>query len=315
MLWKTIKKKPAVVWLRKEYWRHRSKRELKKYSDYEFLRRLYRKELGRELDLSNPQRYTEKLQWLKLFWRHEDAPICSNKYAVRKYLEERGYGSILNELYAVYDDADLIDPKELPEQFVLKASHGSGWNLIVKDKSKVNWFWWKKIMRSWMKQNLYWFGREWNYATQKPSIVIEKYLEDDSGELRDYKIICTNGQPRFFQVDENRATNHKRMYVDCEGNLLNFQDTFGYGEIKKIPFSDAQRKMVEIAKDLCKPFPYVRVDFYECNGKIYFGEMTYFTHSGIISFDPDEMDYELGKLIELPAPNHNLELYNRLFNG
>lgn len=312
MSWKRIKKKPPIIWLRKEYWRHRAQREMKKYSDYEFLKLHYRRELGRELNLIEPKRYTEKLQWLKLFWRNDAAPICSDKYMVREYLQQRGYGHLLNELIAVYESADQVDPEKLPQQFVLKAAHGSGWNMIVKDKSTVNWFWWKKIMRSWMKQNLYWFGREWNYEKQTPRIVVEKYLEDDSGELRDYKIICTNGEPRFFQIDENRATNHKRMYVDCEGKLMDFCDTFGYGDIKKIPFSDAQRQMVEIARDLCKPFPYVRVDFYECNGKIFFGEMTYFTHSGFIAFEPDEMDYILGDMIELPEPNYNIALYNKI---
>lgn len=309
MLKKYIKNLPAIIYLRREYWRKRGKKEFSKYSDYDHITKLYKKKLGRDLNITNPKRYTEKLQWLKVFWRNDDASTCSDKYMVREYLQKRGYGYLLNDLIAVYDDVSQLDPNALPNQFVLKASHGSGWNMIVKDKSKVKWFWWKKIMRSWLKQNLYWFGREWNYEKQTPRIVVERYLEDDSGELRDYKLFCINGKPSFFQIHENRATNHKCTYIDCEGNRLPIHENFDYGAIDRITFSETQRKMVEIAKDLCKPFPFVRVDFYECNGNIRFGEMTFFPDSGFISFTPDEWDYTIGEMLILPEPNHNLELF------
>lgn len=309
-----LKRSAPVVLARREYWRIRGAHDFKKYDDYTYINKLYRK-LGRELNLTDPKRYTEKLQWLKLFWRDDLAPICSDKYEVRKYLEDKGYAYLLNDLIAVYETVDDFDITALPERFVLKASHGSGWNLIVKDKSKVNWFWWKKIMRSWMNQNLYWFGREWNYQNQKPRIVVEKYLEDDSGELRDYKIICTNGTPKFLQVDENRATNHKRIYVDCtNGKPLDFEDDLANMDEMSFRFGDLQREMVRIAEDLCKPFTYVRVDFYECGGKIYFGELTFFGGSGFFSFSPDKADFILGDMIQLPAPNYNLELYKKIHN-
>lgn len=221
----------------------------------------------------------------------------------------------MNDLLAVYENVDEFDPTVLPDQFVVKASHGSGWNLIVRDKSKVNWFWWKKIMRSWLKQNLYWFGREWNYENQKPRIVVERYLEDDSGELRDYKVICTNGKPRFIQIDENRATNHKRIYVGCDGKPMPFGDSHEHQNLSNVVFGDIQREMLRIAEDLCGTFPYVRVDFYECGGKIYFGELTFFGGSGFFNFTPDSDDFVLGDMIELPEPNYNLALYNRLHNS
>lgn len=306
-----LKRTPVGVLTRREYWRHRGQRDIKKYDDYSYICKLYRK-LGRELNLIDPKRYTEKLQWLKLFYRNDLMPICSDKYEVRAYLKEKGYGYLLNELITVYESVDEFNLDTLPKRFVLKASHGSGWNLIVKDKSKVNWFWWKKIMQSWMKQNLYWFGREWNYQNQKPRIVIEKYLEDDSGELRDYKIICTNGEPRFMQIDENRATNHKRVYVDDEGRPLEFEDNQTNLTDVSFQFGELQKEMFRIARDLCKPFVYVRVDFYECGGKIYFGELTFFGGSGFFNFSPDQADYILGKYIDLPEPNHNLELLAKI---
>ena len=311
---KNFRNLPIAILARREYWRYRGQRELKKYDDYEFVKMCYQK-LGRELNLADPKRYTEKLQWLKLFWRDDLAPICSDKYEVRKYLEDKGYAYLLNDLIAVYETVDDFDITALPEHFVLKASHGSGWNLIVKDKSKVNWFWWKKIMRSWMKQNLYWFGREWNYQDQKPRLIVEKYLEDSSGELRDYKIFCMNGNPCFIQIDENRATNHKRVYLDCEGKPLPMQDSHGHGAQISATFGSIQREMLRIAEDLSKPFPNVRVDFYECSGKIYFGELTFFDGSGFYSFEPDTWDFTWGEKLTLPEPNHNLELLSAVRKG
>lgn len=298
-----------------ECWRFRAQRELKKYDDYDFICWMYKKHCGLDINLADPKRYTEKLQWLKLFYRNELMPIVSDKYEVREYLGNNGYGYLLNELISVYDNVDDFDVSELPNSFVLKASHGSGWNLIVKDKSKVNWFMWKKIMRSWLKQNLYWFGREWNYQSQKPRIVVEKYLEDDSGELRDYKIICINGKPDFMQIDQNRFSNHKRLYVDVEGNPLSFGDSQDNTDLGGFVFGDIHKEMIRLAGELCQPFPMVRVDFYECNGRIIFGELTFFGGSGFFKFNPDSMDEELGKKIKLPVPNNNLELLERIKQG
>lgn len=299
------------VLARREYWRLRGKREYRTISDYEFICNKYAK-LGRELNLANPSRYTEKLQWLKLFYRNEYMPIVSDKYEVREYLEAGGYGYLLNDLIAVYEDVDDFDVEPLPDRFVLKAAHGSGWNLIVTDKKSVNWHIWKKIMRSWMSQNLAWFGREWNYECQKPRLIVERYLEDDSGELRDFKIICLNGKPQFMQIDENRATNHKRMYINPDGSLLKMGDSQDHNEMPRVELGKIQLEMFRLAEMLSGPFPNVRVDFYACNDRIYFGEMTFFGGSGFYSFEPDEWDFVWGEKLQLPEPNWNLELYGQL---
>ena len=304
---------PCVL-LRKERVRLMGERAIKNFDDFSFIKMKYEK-LGRPLDLRCPRRFTEKLQWLKLFWRQTEMPVCTDKFEVRNYLEARGYGHILNELIAVFDDLSEFNPDKLPNQFVLKATHGSGWNLIVKDKTKINWFWWKKIMRSWMRQNLFYLGREWNYKTLPPRIVAEKYLEDDSGELRDYKVFCMNGKAKFLQLDENRLTNHKRLYVDCDGNPLPMRDSGDYARENNASFGVLQKEMISIAEDLCKPFPMVRVDFYECAQKIYFGELTFFDGSGFYSFSPDEWDFIIGDMLDLPKPNYNLELYSRINEG
>lgn len=309
-----LRNSPLVILIRREYWRHAVKRNLKKYSDYEFVKTKY-ESMGRPLNLAQPKRYTEKLQWLKIFWRDDLARIVSDKYEVRKYIEDIGHPELLNDLIAVYDNVDDFDPKTLPDKFVLKASHGSGWNLIVKDKSKVNWFWWKKIMRSWMKQNLYWFGREWNYEHQKPRIIVEKYLEDDSGELRDFKIFCFNGKPYCIQIDESRFSNHKRIFIDTCGKQLPMTDGRAYRNQINIEFSDVHKQMLRIAENISAPFPSARIDFYYCNNQIYFGEVTFFHASGFFSFKPDEWDEKWGKLLTLPEPNHNLELLKQIQNN
>lgn len=306
-----LRNSPAGILFRREYWRHRIQKNLKMHSDYEFIKISYEK-LGRKLNLANPTRYTEKLQWLKLFWRDGLAKKVSDKYEVREYLESIGHSELLNDLIAVYEDVNDFDPKALPDQFVLKAAHGSGWNLIVKDKKDVNWFWWKKIMRSWMKQNLYWYGREWNYKDQKPRIIVEKYLQDDSGELRDFKIFCFNGKAQYIQIDENRFSNHKRLYLDCNGNQLPMSDSHAHSTDFSIKFNETHHKMIALAEELSSPFPAVRVDFYHCNDKIYFGELTFFDGSGFYSFNPDEWDEKWGIQLTLPEPNHNQELYNKL---
>lgn len=309
-----IRKTPIGKLLHLNYWQIRGQYELKKYDDYQFINMFYSK-LGRNLDLKNPQRYTEKLQWLKLFYRDEIIRICSDKYEVRSYIEKKGYGHLLNECIALYNSPSEINFDQLPNSFVIKATHGSGWNLIVKDKTKVNWFVWKQIMKMWLKQNPYWFGREWNYKDLKPRLVVEKYLEDDSGELRDYKFFCFNGEPQYVEVDANRLTNHKRVYLDITGVPINMHDSHSHGDDFVFPFGEIQKQMIDIARDLAKPFPNVRVDFYEYEGRIIFGELTFFDGSGFYSFDPDEWDYIWGKAINLPKPNYNLDLYEIIRKG
>lgn len=307
-----LKNKPMWLYTWNEIRRFIGKHNFRKYSDIEFIEKLYYKTTKRKINWKNPVRYTEKLQWLKLFYRDSDIPIVSDKYAVREYLTNHGFGYLLNELIGEYDSVEQIDFSELPNQFVIKAAHGSGWNLIVQDKTKIDWFWWKKIIKSWLNQDLYWYGREWNYHEQKHRIIVEKYLEDDSGELRDYKIFCFNGNPTYIQYDENRSKNHRRIYTDVQGNVLDMEDSQGSCTEFGVKFGNPQRKMVEIARILSQPFPNVRVDFYECKGNVIFGEMTFFGGSGFYSFSPDKWDTIWGDKVILPKPNYNLDLFNQL---
>lgn len=293
-----FKKNPWVLWIWNEKRRILGKMEYKKLTDEEFIKKLHYNTFSKEPNLENPKTFNEKLQWLKLNYRNNLMPICADKYEVRQYLENKGYGYLLNDLISVYESEKDIDVSKLPEKFVLKGSHGSGWNLIVKDKNKIKWKPWKLVMKSWLKQNLYYYGREWVYKDMKPRIICEKYLEDKNGELLDYKIYCFNGEPKFIQVDVDRFTNHTANYYDCEWNTMPFQ----YGDENSdrvIERPENLDEMIIISKDLSKEFPHVRVDLYEVNGKLYFGELTFFTASGACEFSPEKYDLIIGSWLEL----------------
>ena len=195
-----------------------------------------------------------------------------------------------------------IDIDRLPDRFVLKGTHGSGWNLIVKDKNKVNWKPWKLIMKSWLRQNFYYYGREWVYKDIKPRIICEKFLEDSNKELLDYKIYCFNGIPKFIQIDVDRFTNHTANYYDIEWNEMDFQyDDENSG--RKIEKPKNLKQMLEISKVLSEEFEHVRVDFYEVDGKLYFGELTFFTASGTGKFNPEKYDEIIGSWLHLDGIN------------
>lgn len=295
---KVVKKNPWILWIWNETRRIKGNNQYDKISDEEFVKKFYYNAFNKELNLENPITFNEKLNWMKINYKNENATICADKYQVRKYLEDKGYGWLLNDLLGVYDNVEDINIDKLPNRFVLKGTHGSGWNLIVKDKNKVRWTPWKLVMKSWLKQNFYYYGREWVYKNMKPRIICEKYLEDNNGELLDYKIYCFNGQPKFIQVDVDRFTNHTANYYDTEWNTMPFQyDDENSGRIIDKPKN--LNEMVEVSKNLSREFPHVRVDFYEVNGKLYFGELTFFTASATGRFQPEEYDEIIGSWLKL----------------
>lgn len=299
---KNFKKNPWILWIWNEQRRIKGEKNFKKITDEEFVKKFYKNAFGNELDLENPITFNEKLNWLKLNLKNPNATICADKYEVRKYIENKGYGYILNDLLGVYDNVEEIDIDRLPDRFVLKGTHGSGWNLIVKDKNKVNWKPWKLIMKSWLRQNFYYYGREWVYKDIKPRIICEKFLEDSNKELLDYKIYCFNGIPKFIQIDVDRFTNHTANYYDVEWNEMNFQyDDENSG--RKIEKPKNLKQMLEISKILSEEFEHVRVDFYEVDGKLYFGELTFFTASGSGKFNPEKYDEIIGSWLHLDGIN------------
>lgn len=266
------------------------------------VKRKYKKESGKDLNLINPQTYSEKLNWFKLNYRNPLMVQCADKFAVREYIKKKGYGDMLNEVYGVYSHVKDIDIESFPNQFVLKATHGSSMGIIVKDKNDENWFQNNLLMSSWLKQDIYWPGREWVYKDIPKRIIAEKYLEDETGRLLDYKFFCFNGVPKYMKITFGRySQNKRRNFYDENQEFVPMHDKSPYDETKVYPLPMEQfNEMKKIAADIAKDFPqYVRVDFYSVYGKIYIGELTFFDDGGYEFFYPEEYNYKFSETWDL----------------
>lgn len=261
----------------------------------------YKIKTGRKINFKNLERYSEKLQWYKLNYRDPLMTKCADKYEVRDYIKSKGLEYILNELYAVYDTEKEINFDILPNKFVIKTTNGSGTNIICKNKLDLDKEECKKKLRSWLSRDFYTAGREWAYKNIKPRIIIEEYLEDESSTfdgINDYKFMCFNGKVKYIVFDVDRFSDHKRNIYDSNWNFIDVNtDHPNFGDCVTKP--EELNKMKEIAEILSKDFPYVRVDLYCLNKKIYFGELTFYPWTGYVSFQPDEFDYKLGKEFDL----------------
>ncbi len=265
-------------------------------SDEKAVYNYYKKLSGKILNLTNPCTFSEKLQWYKL---HHHDPLmqqCADKVDVREYVRSCGLHDLLNEQYNVYYNVNEINIDDLPNQFVLKSAHGSAQIIIVKEKSQVCWWQARLMMHSWLHQHIAWSGREWVYEHLKRRIIAEKYLEDESGELQDYKFFCFNGQPKFMQLERGRfGKEHIRNFYDMEWKLLPFGKGMPPNTEIQVPIPLQFDRMKQIASVLSKPFQFVRVDLYQANSKIYFGELTFFPAGGMPNFCPPEYDQIVGE--------------------
>jgi len=270
------------------------------------VKRFYKKRTGVDLSLDNPETFCEKLNWYKLNVRNLLMAQCADKVGVREYVISKGYGECLNEVYGVYTNVKDIDIEALPDQFVLKAAHGSHMNLIVKDKSSIKWYREKMMMNTWLHQDIAWSGREWVYKDIPKRIVAEKYLQDESGELRDYKFFCFHGKPEYLQYDIGRFSGFQyRNYYDMNQNPIPISDGTPSNYEIGLNISDEQfTKMKEIATSLSDDFQQVRIDLYVCNGKVYFGEMTFFDGGGSTVFVPDEWNYRFSEKWTITKNEH-----------
>lgn len=263
----------------------------------------YKIATGRKLNLQNPVRFTEKLQWYKLFYRDSLMTKCSDKFSVREYVASKGYEDILVPLYGVYERAEDINFGELPNRFVLKTNNGSHTNILCEDKTKLDIELTRNTLNQWLNDWAGKVGREWAYHDIKPRIICEEYLEKDSNnDLIDYKFFCFNGEPISLYVIVERFLKDgiKLGIYDTKFNKL----PYNRSEIRDLKYNAVKPKnfdkMVEIARDLSKDFPHVRVDFYNIDGKIYFGELTFYTAGGYQTYTPDEFDFILGEKFILP---------------
>lgn len=266
----------------------------------------YKKRLGEYPDLMNPKTFNEKIQWLKLNWYDPYAIKCADKYGVRKVIKEKIGSGYLNDLIAVYDKVEDIDLDKLPESFVLKGTHGSGFNIICKNKSNMNWNKEFLKMQRWLRTKYYVKNGEWVYKGIKPRIICEAFIEDETQKygLTDYKFYCFNGEPTFCQVIKDRNKGGTIDFFDMDWNHMEFRGLQNLpNSSDKIDKPEALQEMIDIAKKLSDPFPFVRVDFYYVNKKVYFGEMTFFPRSGFGTFIPYKWNEIIGNKLKLPKKN------------
>lgn len=273
-------------------------------SDEEFLSKLCKLKLGYELCLDNPTKFNEKIQWLKIYDRKPEYTIMADKFLVKDFVKERIGEQYIIQTIGVWEHFDEIDFDELPSQFVLKCTHDSGSIIIVKDreefaqiKEKVK----TKIEKK-LRKNYYYHTREWCYKNIHPRIIAEPYLQNDSEEeMVDYKFMCFNGKVRCSFVCSERFSEDglKVTFFDREWNRMPFERHYPRSK-RFLPKPQKYSEMITLAEELAKDIPFIRVDFYEINGKVYFGELTLYPGSGFEEFCPREWDETLGTWISLP---------------
>lgn len=273
---------------------------LKLIDDRLYLKLVYRFKMGKRLNLKNPETFNEKLQWLKLNNRKDIYTTMVDKSEVKKYVAEKIGEEYIIPTLGVYDNFDDIDFCKLPREFVIKCTHDSGGIVVCKDKSKLDVEKTRKKIDQCLKRNFYYFGREWPYKNVVPRIIVEKCLSDSGGDLKDYKFFVFNGKMQCFKVDFNRFTKHQANYYDVDAKLLRFGEKVCPPDFsKKIDIPKNYKKMIKLAEKLAEDVPFMRVDFYNVNGKIYFGEITLYPADGFGKFVPEKWDKKLGKMLDL----------------
>ena len=284
-----------------------SNRGINLFNDKTYLKIRYYATFKKNLNLQNPQTFNEKLQWLKLNDRKDIYTKMVDKYEAKSYVSKIIGNKYIIPTLGIYNNFDEIDFNKLPNQFVIKCTHDSGGLVIVTDKSKLDIEKSKKKINKSLKRNYYYPGREWPYKNVKPRIIIEKYMKDNSiNDLMDYKFFCFNGKCKFFKIDFNRLTKHQANYYDTKGNILPFGEEICPPDFaKKLELPVNLKKMINLAEKLSQNITFLRVDFYEINGNIYFGELTFYPASGFGKFQPEEWDLKLGNLIDLSMVNTN----------
>ncbi len=280
---------------------------LKNLTDEDVLKKQYRVILNKELDLKNPSTFNEKIQWLKLNDRKEIYTQLVDKYEVRKFIAENIGEKYLIPIIGVWDSADDIEFENLPESFVLKCNHNSGKGMyICKDKSKINKKQWKKICKNLndgLKQDYYKTKMEWPYKNVKRKIVCEKYMVESKNEdLKDYKLFLFNGKVKYIQVDFDRFTNHHRNFYSTNWEYVPFTTAYPTNPEKKIEKPNNLSEMIKIAEKIAERIylpAFLRVDLYNIQGEIYFGEITFYHGAGNERFYPEDYDLKLGKMIKI----------------
>ena len=264
-----------------------------------YLKIIFRIKIGKKLNLKDPKTFNEKLQWLKLYDRNPKYTMMADKYKVREYVKEKIGEEYLIPILGVYDKFDDIDFNKLPNKFVIKCNHDSGSVIICKDKKKFNQKVAKKKIDRAMKYNYFYVGREWQYKNIERKIIIEEYLNKLDGDVKDYKFFIFNNHFVYSFVCSNRQEKVKFTFFDKNGKFIDIKQG-GADNDKNVKLPINYEKMIKLSETLAKGTTELRVDFYEVEGKIYFGELTFFDSSGFAKFEPEEWDEKIGSWLKLP---------------
>lgn len=265
----------------------------------------YRLKCKKKLNLKNPKSFSEKIQLYKYKYRNPLLVKCADKSTAPDYVREKGLDHILVKNYGIFDNVEDINFDLLPNSFIIKSNRGFGNNIIVEDKNLLNIKKTKKQLKKWLKHSKRLFGTEWAYTEIKPRIVIERLLPfDKNNDLPDLKFFCFDGEVKFMYIMKDYVYDHtkgKLNFYDRDFNKL----PFGRNDFPQFPEEELKKPknwdlMVEYAEILAKDFPHVRVDFYNIDGDIYFGELTFYTKGGYLIFDPVEYDEIIGEYFNWP---------------
>ena len=265
------------------------------------LKLLFRLKCGYKLNLEHPVTYNEKLQWIKLYDHNPLMPKCCDKYTVREYVESKGCGNILNELIWEGFSPERIPFRRLPKQCVIKVTHGSTFNIICTDTARLNSGETVKTCRKWLKAKFLPCYGEWFYGIERPRVIVEKYLDGGPDGLRDYKVYCFNGKPRYISVDSGRGTSgHYKDIYDTQWNLLEGYEMAYEASGQAEPAPEQLRELLDYARILSEDFLHARVDFYIVDKKVIFGEITFTNSAGFGNISPFKFAKEMGDCLKLP---------------
>jgi len=270
--------------------------------DEQYLRMMYRINVGKKLNTECPKSFNEKLQWLKLNYRDPRLSMMVDKCEVKKYVSEIIGDNYIIPTIGVWDNYNDIDFSLLPNQFVLKCTHDSGGLVIVRDKQVLNQKNVRKKINKSLKRNYYYWGREWPYKNVKPRIIAEEFMcNSNETELVDYKLMCFDGKVKciFTCTDRYSGNDLKVTFFDTNWNRLPFERHY-HSDPTEIPPPHSLKLMISLAEKISFDLPFARIDFYEINKKPYFGEITFFPGNGMEEFNPESWDLELGNWISLP---------------
>lgn len=266
-----------------------------------FIKMRYKAIFRKSLRLKNPVTFNEKLQYLKLYNRNPEHIRFVDKQEAKNYVSERLGKEYIIPTLGIWQSFEDINFDELPSQFVLKCTHDSGSTVICKNKRTFDVEAAQKKLSRKLGINLFWHGREWPYKNLKPRIIAEQYLDDNGEAPKDYKFFCFNGKVKCFKIDFDRFTQHKANYYAPDKTLMRFGEVVCPPDFnRELDIPENIDQMMQLAEKLSGGFPFLRVDFYNVNGCIYFGEMTFFPASGFGPFIPETWDETLGSWIELP---------------